>query len=231
MPWEKTVVGVGERFAELEAVEEAAKKGKHRYMRCRCSCGQEKVVKLSHLRDGRIRSCGHLREAARGEGQPEAVPGATWIPVTGNNWMLVDELDAPLFAEHKLQMNAGYAYFHVRDGRWQYRAVPAHRLILGVADRPKSEVEVDHANGNRLDNRRENLRLCTRGENAKNIRGRALSGFKGVTVVKGQWKAVIQADRVIHRLGSFDTAEEAAQAYDDAAQRLHGEFARLNFPG
>jgi hypothetical protein len=142
----------------------------------------------------------------------------------------VDAEDAKKFQGLKFQLNAGYAYFHRRDSRWQYRSVALHREIMGVGDAARFETEVDHVNGNRLDNRRANLRLCTRAENARNVRGRALSGFKGVTQVRARWRAVIYAEGKIHRLGSFGAAEEAAHAYDEAARRLHGEFAKLNFP-
>ena len=232
MPFKKTVVGVGERFGNLEAVQEAPKSGKHRYMLCRCSCGAEKIVKLSHLRDGRIRSCGHLREGERASDQPTSVVGAVWLPLTQKNWTLVDEEDAEFLRDKKLRTHTGYASFYAKSGRWAYRTVMVHRWIMGVVEKVPAEVEVDHINGNRLDNRRANLRLCTRRENAMNVSGRApISGFKGVVRARGKWLAQVQADHVNHRVGLFETAEEAARAYDTAAKRLHGQFARLNFPG
>jgi hypothetical protein len=95
--------------------------------------------------------------------------------------------------------------------------------------------EVDHKNGDGLDNRRENLRLCTRGQNACNARktNRARSSrFKGVSWDRAnrKWAAQICKDYQNRLIGRFDDEEEAARAYDEQAKILHGEFARLNFP-
>jgi hypothetical protein len=93
---------------------------------------------------------------------------------------------------------------------------------------------VDHRNGNGLDNRRANLRETTHAQNMANKRlyKNSTSGFKGVTQRKrdGRWQAQIQCDKKHYHLGYFDTAEQAARAYDAAASLHFGEFARPNFP-
>ena len=93
---------------------------------------------------------------------------------------------------------------------------------------------VDHRNGDGLDNRRENLRLATCAQNARNRRktkSKTSSRFVGVSFDKrgGRWKAYIkfQAKRIW--LGRYDDEIDAARAYDLAAKKYHGEFARLNF--
>lgn len=94
--------------------------------------------------------------------------------------------------------------------------------------------EVDHIDMNPLNNTRENLRLASRKQQERN-RGKYTnntSGFKGVfrsTAKSEKWFAQIRVDGRGVYLGSFDTPEEAAKAYDTAARELHGEFARLNF--
>jgi hypothetical protein len=94
--------------------------------------------------------------------------------------------------------------------------------------------EVDHKNCNGLDNRRENLRKATTAENMRNSmkRGHSSSRFKGVSLVQRtkEWDVSIRMNYESIRIGRFTSEEEAARAYDEAARRLHGEFARVNFP-
>jgi len=93
---------------------------------------------------------------------------------------------------------------------------------------------VDHRNCEPLDNRKSNLRFATRSENMCNRRKRkkATSRFLGVAYCKaeGKWQSVIAHNKKRTWLGRFDSEIEAALAHDEAAKRLHGEFARLNFP-
>lgn len=90
---------------------------------------------------------------------------------------------------------------------------------------------LDHANGNRTDNRLVNLREANRSENNCNrvMSLNNTSGFKGVTWNKyaKKWRAQIKAERKWRHLGYFDDAKEAHAAYCTAAEKLHGEFARL----
>lgn len=152
------------------------------------------------------------------------------LGVRGKSGMvaLVDEQDFEMltsaarswgFHKHK-----GYAL-----GRVGGRLVWMHRVIMN----PPKGMEVDHINGNKLDNRRSNLRLCTRAENAKNI-GAPINnktGYKGVWYVprlKNKYVSAIGKDGHLRHLGCYPTPEAAAAAYNEAAKRLHGEFARLN---
>jgi hypothetical protein len=102
------------------------------------------------------------------------------------------------------------------------KTILMHREILEASE----GIEVDHINGNGLDNRRENLRLVTLQQNRQNrSRGRNnQTGYKGVTFDKksGKWA---MSFRVL-----FDSAEEAAQVYDQLARVVYGEHAKTNFP-
>lgn len=112
-----------------------------------------------------------------------------------------------------------------------------HRELTGA----QSGVDVDHINGNKLDNRRANLRLVTRSQNMRNIhssRNQKKGGHKGVgwSNSHNKWRAFIRAPsedghagRYVH-LGCYDDRGEAARRYDSAAAHYYGEFCCLNFP-
>jgi len=92
---------------------------------------------------------------------------------------------------------------------------------------------IDHINGNRSDNRLSNLREATCSQNAHNrrkVKKDTTSQYKGVTKVKGRWRAYISLAGKVRHLGYYPTEEEAATAYDRAAKDLHGAYCSLNLP-
>lgn len=107
-----------------------------------------------------------------------------------------------------------------------------HRVVLDI--KKNAQLSVDHINGNILDNRKSNLRICTHAENTRNrgIRSDNKTGFKGVSLSESgrRFAARIKVNYKNIRLGYFEKKEDAARAYDKAAREFHGEFARLNFP-
>lgn len=123
--------------------------------------------------------------------------------------------------------NRGYARRTYKDPETKKVVlVQMHRLILGIN---ATEVQGDHINGNKLDNRRANLRPCHISENVRNRKmhkGKRF-GLKGVYKGKrGRFYSSIFHNGVKRHLGSFDTAEDAAEFYQLASDMLHGEFSR-----
>ena len=101
-----------------------------------------------------------------------------------------------------------------------------HRVLLEVPE----DMEVDHINRNKLDNRRCNLRACTKRQNTANIGAKPGHQYKGISVSRDKYLAHITVNKRTTYLGSFDTDEEAATAYDRASWYYFKEFAYLNFP-
>ena len=116
----------------------------------------------------------------------------------------------------------GYAVANIN-----YKVVKMHRYILGLTN-PKHVV--DHINGNTLDNRRNNLRICNNTENARNcgLSKNNNSGFAGVQLIKktGRYRARITVNRKEIYLGHFKTLAEAVEARKKAEEMYFGEFAR-----
>ena len=115
-----------------------------------------------------------------------------------------------------------------RAGRVLYHSLCAHTVIWAMTHGRWPEKEIDHINGDPLDNRPENLREATRSENEMNkLPGkRNSSGIKGVSWEKrrSKWRAQITANGEYKYLGSFGTRDEAESAYIAASIEMHGEF-------
>lgn len=141
-----------------------------------------------------------------------------------NTVAIVDDQDYDLVVQYRWWLTKqGYAYTQKSLGGVRTTTL-MHRLIT----EPGGAEEVDHKNLDKLDNRRRNLRLCTRSQNNAN---RASSkAYKGVRWSKNAWQAEIKKDRKYVYIGRFKTAELAARKYDEKAFELFGEFAYTNFP-
>lgn len=148
--------------------------------------------------------------------------------IIGGHEVLIDDGDAHVLSSATWRVQVVGSRKYVYSGR----RTLLHRLLLGLDGEPREHGVVDHINGNGLDNRRENIRVCRHSENLWN-HGRNrhnTSGYKGVyrDKARSQWVAEISFDGKRIHLGRYATAEDAAAAYDRAAVERHGVFANHN---
>jgi AP2 domain len=155
-----------------------------------------------------------------------------YIPLTQNQIAIVDAEDYDWISQWNW-----YALWNLKIKRFyacrmapQSQFIYMHRLVMKARDGEY----VDHIHQEEtLNNRKENLRTCTHGQNMANrgAQRNNSSGFKGVSWDKsrGLWVAQIMVNKKHIGIGRYETKEAAAKAYDDAARYHFGEFAQTNF--
>lgn len=151
------------------------------------------------------------------------------IKLTQGYIALVDDEDFEFINQWNWYYNNGYARHvlprinHIQPHVWM------HRKIMNTPD----ELDTDHINHNGIDNRKCNLRICTHSENSHNRKPNKnnVSGYKGVLFHKRDkvWEASICVNYHQNFIGYFQSAKEAAHAYNKKAMELFGEFANVNF--
>jgi hypothetical protein len=153
------------------------------------------------------------------------------IQLTQGVVAIVDDEDYERISQRKWFCSRGYA---VRmAGKFPHQSmIRMHREILAIQDKA---ILLDHINGNRSDNRKNNLRMCNNSQNLQNSKMRInnTSGYKGVYHQKkyDRWVTSICVGGKHMHIGSFDNPQEAARAYNEAAIKYHGCFAKLNEVG
>jgi hypothetical protein len=168
--------------------------------------------------------------------EPPSIKGARWIPLTQNKWALVDKEDYELVSQYSWcyikgwhNKMTGYAQTNLHLPNGNYKRITMHRLLTNF------DKQVDHKDGNGLNNRRLNLRLVTDTQNRMNQQKykNNTSGYKGVAtrISRGKpWRACIVVNKKQIHLGLFENPVDAARAYDEAALKYFGKFAKINFP-
>lgn len=153
------------------------------------------------------------------------------IKLTQNKYALVDNEDYGFLNKFSWRYNSseGYARTNFAVNIGKRKDVGMHRLVIN----PFTEYQIDHINGNKLDNRKQNLRVCTQKENIFNRKPlhNKSSKYKGVGFYKRtkQWQARITINGKLIHLGMFSTEKEAALVYNKAAKKFFGKHAWLNF--
>ena len=158
-----------------------------------------------------------------------------YIQLTQGKQAVIDDRDYEYLSSwkwcaHSPKPGKWYAVRSQTIGFMKRIQIKMHRLILSAPN----GIHVDHINGNGLDNRRDNIRLCNNTQNNYNSRKQSritTSNFKGVSFDREsrKWSAHITIVGKRVRIGRFVSEVEAARAYDAEARRLYGEFARTNF--
>lgn len=138
---------------------------------------------------------------------------------------LVDDEDYIIIKDRAISFDtSGYL-------RFSGDRISLHRFVLGANKLPRG-IEIDHINRNKLDNRKENLRICTRQQNLMNygVRADNKTGYKGVQFLSksNKYRAVINFNKKRIHVGYFKNKDSAAEAYNTMADKLHGKFAFIN---
>ena len=157
---------------------------------------------------------------------PVVIDGIAYLAVASGHIVRFSPEDIPVIEGHLWAlMGRGYPSFTDYSSGCP-KTIKMHTLIIGLG--------ADHINGDKLDNRRENLRHATNAQNNANRKKSegTSSKYKGVRWDKSRskWMAALEHNHKSRTLGRFDNEEVAARCYDLAASEVFGEFAKLNFP-
>jgi len=134
----------------------------------------------------------------------------------------IDDEDYEWLNQYKWQLtDTGYAKMALKG-----KTKRMHRFIMKEPD----GLQIDHIDGNKLNNQKSNLRFATKSQNAMNSKNRinTTSKFKGVSKWRNKWFVKIQLNKKQYYLGVFKDENEAAEAYNKVAKELFGEYAKLN---
>lgn len=149
------------------------------------------------------------------------------LKLNKNKYTLIDKEDFDKVSQFNWFFNGKHAYRTVQKN-YKSKTIYLHRFITNC---PKGKT-VDHINGDGLDNRKENFRICSQKNNSYNAKicKRNKSGFKGVSWIKSRkkWYVSIEKNGYSMSLGLFLDKEEAALAYNKYAKKYFGQYARLN---
>lgn len=152
------------------------------------------------------------------------------IPLTQGKVAIVDDEDFitvaifKWFAHKQSKAKTFYAERNIHVAIGRRKPLAMHVYLMD----PPDGYQVDHIDGDGLNNRRDNLRICRCSQNQGNARIRkdCSSGVKGVSKNSGKWRARIQVNPKRMELGRYSTIDDAAKAYADAAAKYFGELAR-----
>jgi len=143
--------------------------------------------------------------------------------IHGGKYTLIDEDDFERCKSKSWYMNHKGRPKAIHKIGTKWKQIFLHRFILGFPNG-----QIDHIDGNPLNNQKKNLRICSNAQNQFHRKPKKKSGFKGVCASGKKWEARITFKQKGIHLGTFGTKEEAAREYNKAAKKYFGDFAWLN---
>jgi hypothetical protein len=211
----------GKKYNHLLVLKETEQRSKSRGVKwlCRCDCGNETIVSGNALKLGGTKTCGRCPTNTFIEHE-QYVIGTT----SNGTEYIFDKQDYDFVKKYNWYEAKGYVIAIIN-----HEKVCLHRILLNA----HGDMEVDHVNGIKTDNRRSNLRECNHENNSRNVRkqkNKTSSKYKGVSYDKARnkWEAyIITGNKKIH-LGRYVSEETAAEAYNKKAKELFGEYAKPN---
>lgn len=229
----------GKTFGRITVLGFLERKNKQNWWNCVCVCGATKKISGYSLQAGITQSCGCLQRERVSKKNSKYFLGdvvfdgdVVRVPLSGGGYALVDDNKYPLIEKYRWRIWRTGNQVYAKTAKMiksKNIVLLMHRII---ANAPQGMV-VDHINGDGLDNRISNLRICSIKQNVRysSKRKKATSPYKGVCWKsrEGKWWANIIVDGHRKHLGYFNNEIDAAIAYDRAATIYFGEYARLNF--
>lgn len=237
----------GKKFGHFVVNSFAYSKNSHSCWNVECECGNKEIKSISYLRKSKYLMCDECMK--RTLPRILAKKEKTYIPfeeiayqskenryeIKGNiciinNKLIIDKEDLETILSFKRYVginSSGYAYMN-----WRGKEFFIHRLVMNLPQDYDNETKIiaDHIDGNRLDCRKENLRVCHKAYNPINCKlyKNNTSGVKGVVWMKrlSKWQASIQVDKKPIYLGIYEDFEEAVKVRKDAEDKYFGEFKR-----
>lgn len=244
---EKYLSHIGEKYNKLTIIDFIGKRddttSSGLFYECKCDCGSSKIIKstLYDLKSSDIKSCGIcnvVSSKTKNKISKSKKKHNTFIEhdlymegFTENGKSFIfdkDDFNRIKDINKYITINSlNYVLFSdKKNGDFQL-----HRFIMGLEKYDKKlDIIVDHINGNTLDNRKENLRICHRSKNPKNssIYKNNTSGCKGITWMKrlNKWQVSIQVDKKSIYLGIYDNLNDAIEVRKQAEIKYFGEYSR-----
>ena len=231
----KVIDLTGKSFGRLTVVSRAenTKAGQAKWL-CKCDCGRTKVVSGYHLRGGHIASCGcyqkeRASECSKKDNEYRVDGKNVFVKLTNSGREMV--VDSDVWEQVKrfcwYENSRGYAEANVPAGARKSRRVMLHVMVF--SDCPDGLFR-DHINGNRLDNRRANIRYVTAQQNNHN-HGRSKRNTSGYTGVRWEedrqkWLVRIKVNNRDINLGRYSTLESAVEARKEAEKKYFGDYRR-----